>query len=378
MPSEAATRIHESNPVVDGHNDLPWKLRTLADGDLDRLDPRGDLPELHTDIPRMLAGGVGAQFWSVYVPADIEEPFAHTLAQIDLVDRMVERDQRLAPARTGAEAKAFRDSGRIASLIGSEGGHSIENSLDNLHVLAERGVRYLTLTHSDTIDWADSATDEPRHGGLTPFGRDVVREMNQIGMLVDLSHVSVDTMRDALEVTDSPVIASHSNSYALAPHPRNIPDDVLRAIGDSGGVVMVVFFSGFVVAETARQMTTMFEELRGVRVELAGDEAAIDAELDRIQGRQDLERGTVADLVRHIEHIAEVAAIDAVGIGSDFDGTFLTPRGLEDVSCYPAITDELLRRGWDEREILKVLGENSLRVLGDQSQIDTRIGGIWR
>lgn len=365
MPSEAATRIHENNPVVDGHNDLPWKLQTFADGDLDQLDPRGDLPEFHTDIPRLLTGGVGAQLWSVYVPADVDGPFARTLAQVDLVERMVERDERLALARTGSEARTIRDSGQIASLLGAEGGHSIENSLDNLHVLAERGVRYLTLTHSDTIDWADSATDEPRHGGLTPFGLDVVHEMNRIGMLVDLSHVSVDTMRDALDATESPVIASHSNSYALAPHPRNIPDDILQAIGDGGGVIMVVFFSGFVVAETARQMTRMFDELRRLRGELAGDEAAIDTGLDRLQRRQDLDRGTVADVVNHIEHIAEVAGIDAVGIGSDFDGTFLTPQGLEDVSCYPAITDELLIRGWAEHEIRKVLGENSLRVLGE-------------
>jgi membrane dipeptidase len=364
MPSEAAVRIHADLPVVDGHNDLPWKLQTLAEGDLDRLDPHGDLPGFHTDIPRMLAGGVGAQLWSVYVPADIDQPFTRTIAQIDLVERMVGRDERLALARTGSEARAIRDSGRIASLMGAEGGHSIEGSLDNLHALAARGVRYMTLTHSDTIDWADSATDEARHGGLTAFGRDVVREMNRIGMLVDLSHVSVDTMRDALDTTDAPVIASHSNSYALAPHPRNIPDDVLRAIGDGGGVIMSVFFSGFVVAETARQVTKMFDALRRLRHELAGDEAAIDAEFERLQGEQDLEPGSVADVVDHIEHIAEVAGIDAVGIGSDFDGTFLTPHGLEDVSCYPAITDELLKRGWGEHEIRKVLGENSLRVLG--------------
>lgn len=364
MASETAKRIHRDLPVVDGHNDLPWKLRTLADGDLDRFDPSGDLPDFHTDIPRMLAGGVGAQLWSVYVPAGIDDPFARTMAQIDLVERMVERDERLALARTGSEARAIRDGGRIASLLGAEGGHSMEGSLDKLNTLAERGVRYMTLTHSDTTEWADSATDEARHGGLTPFGRDVVREMNRLGVLVDLSHVSVDTMRDAIDTSDAPVIASHSNSYALAPNPRNIPDDVLRAIGDGGGVVMSVFFSGFVVAETAQKVSKMFDDLRRLRDELGGDEAAVDAEFERLQAEQDLDPGTVSDVVDHIEHIAEVAGIDAVGIGSDFDGTFLTPQGLEDVSCYPAVTDELLGRGWAEHEIRKVLGENSLRVLG--------------
>ncbi|MGD2059981.1 MAG: dipeptidase [Acidimicrobiia bacterium] len=364
MTTHRAMEIHRHLPVVDGHNDLPWKLRTLVDGDLDRLDPSGDLPSLHTDIPRLIEGGVGAQLWSVYVPADIDEPFARTMAQIDLVERMVERDHRLEMARTGAEARDIRDSGHIASLLGAEGGHSIEGSLDNLHALSERGVRYMTLTHSDTTEWADSATDAPKHQGLSAFGREVVQEMNRLGMLVDLSHVSVDTMRDALDTTDSPVIASHSNSSALAHHPRNIPDDVLAAIGDGGGVVMVVFFSGFVVAETALQTLEMFEDLRRVREQLAGDEAAFDAEMERLGAERDLDRGTVADVVNHIEHIAEVAGIEAVGIGSDFDGTFLTPVGLDDVSCYPAITDELLGRGWDEQDIVKVLGENSLRVLG--------------
>ncbi len=363
MTSDAARRIHRGLPVVDGHNDLPWKLHVRAGGDLDRIDPRGPLPEFHTDIPRMLEGGVGAQLWSVYVPAGVERPFARTMAQIDLVERMVERDPRLAMASTGSDARSIRDSGRIASLLGAEGGHAIENSLDNLHALAERGVRYMTLTHSDTIDWADSATDERRHGGLSPFGRDVVREMNQLGMLVDLSHVSVETMRDALDVSESPVIASHSNSFALAPNPRNIPDDVLRAIGQGGGVVMVVFFSGFVVAGTALLVPEMFEDLRRIRQELAGDEAAIDAEFERRQDERELNRGTVSHVVDHIEHIAEIAGIDAVGLGSDFDGTSITPAGLEDVTCYPAITDELLRRGWAEPDILKVLGENSLRIL---------------
>ncbi len=360
---EAAQRIHRSLPVVDGHNDLLWRIRVTAGGDLDEADPRRSLPDFHTDIPRMLAGGVGAQLWSVYVPAAIADPFRQTMAQVELLERMVARDDRLELARTGREAAAIRDGGRIASLLGAEGGHSIESSFDKLHALAACGVRYLTLTHSDTHEWADSATDQAIHGGLTPFGRDVVREMNRIGMLVDLAHVSADTMRDVLDVSEAPVIASHSNAYARAPHPRNIPDDVLREIGQRGGVVMAVFFPGFVVPETAAQMIDLFALWREVRAEVGDDEAAIAAEIERREGGLDFDHGTVADVVNHIEYIAEVAGLHAVGLGSDFDGMTMAPVGLEDVSCYPGITEELLRRGWHESDIRLILGENSLRVL---------------
>ena len=361
--STQAQRIHANLPVVDGHNDLAWKLRTDAGGDLDAADPSGALSGYHTDIPRMLEGGVGGQFWSVYAPADIPEPFERTIDQIALVEAMAARDPRLELARTAADVRRIRAEGHIASLMGAEGGHSIEGSLEHLEVLFTRGVRYLTLTHSDTLPWADSATDDPQHGGLTDFGRSVVQQMNRLGMLVDLSHVSADTMRDALAASSAPVIASHSNAAALAPHPRNIPDDVLREIGRGGGVVMAVFFPGFVVAETAAAMEEMFGTWRRIRVELAGDEAAIAAEMERIEGSLDLDVGGVGDVVDHIEYIAGVAGIDAVGLGSDFDGMTLAPVGLEDVSCYPAITDELLRRSWAEPDIRKVLGENSLRVL---------------
>jgi len=311
----------------------------------------------------MIVGGVGAQVWSVYVPARISNPFRETLAQIDLVERMVARDERLELARTGSDARLIRDEGRVASLLGAEGGHSIENSISNLQTLADRGVRYMTLTHSDTTEWADSATDEATHGGLTGFGRDVVREMNRLGMLVDLSHVSADTMRDALETSEAPVIASHSNARALAPHPRNMPDDVLREIGSRLGVVMVVFFPGFVVRETAIRMTEMFADARVVRDELDGDETAIAQEMERREVALELDQGTVSDVVDHIEYVAEIAGVDSVGLGSDFDGMTTTPVGLHDVSCYPAITDELLLRGWREPDIMKVLGENSLRIL---------------
>jgi membrane dipeptidase len=363
MYSERALQIHASLPVVDGHNDLPWKIRTHAAGDLDKADPRSHLDGFHTDIPRMLRGGVGAQLWSVYVPAGIRDPFAQTMTQIDLVKEMTARDDRLEPARTGTEARTIRGRGKIASLIGAEGGHCIEDSLDNLATLADRGVRYMTLTHSDTLDWADSATDEATHGGLTAFGRDVVREMNRLGMLVDLSHVSADTMRDALDVSTAPVIASHSNAYSLTPHPRNIPDDVLREIGDRGGVVMAVFFPGFLVPETARQLVDLFDEWRKIRALCGDDEAAIAAAVECREAEMDLDHGAVSDVVDHIEYIADVAGVHAVGLGSDFDGMTMAPVGLEDASCYPTITDELLRRGWSEPDIRKVLGENALRVL---------------
>lgn len=358
-----ARRIHDDLPVVDGHNDLPWRLRVEAGGDLDAYDPGSHLDGFHSDIPRMLQGGVGAQWWSVYVPTDIADPFAATNAQIDLVEAMVGRDPRLEPATTAAEVRRIRGSGRIASLLGAEGGHSIENSLGKLAALAERGVRYMTLTHSDATDWADSATDLPRHGGLTGFGRNVVRTMNRLGMLVDLSHVAPTTMRDAVAVSTAPVIASHSNAYGLAPHPRNVPDEMIEEIGRRGGVVMVVFFPGFVVASTAAKMVSLFDEWRRIRSELEGDEAAIAAAIEAREAGMDLDRGTVADVVDHIEYIAVRAGVDAVGLGSDFDGMTLTPAGLEDVTGYPAITVELLRRGWSEGDIRKVLGDNTLRVM---------------
>jgi membrane dipeptidase len=312
---------------------------------------------------------VGGQFWSVFVPTDIDDPFRRTMEQIDLVETMVARDPRLEAARTADDVRRSRAAGRIASLLGAEGGHSVEGSLRNLAALAERGVRYMTLTHSDTTDWADSATDAPRHGGLTDFGRRVVREMNRLGMLVDVSHVSADTMRHALAASEAPIIASHSNARALAPHPRNVPDDVLAAVGARGGIVMAVFFPGFVVPETAVAMQELFVTWRRVRAELAGDEAAIAAEIDRIEGNLDLDRGTVADVVDHIEHIADAAGIDGVGLGSDFDGMTMTPEGLDDVSCYPAVTEELLRRSWSETDIRKLLGDNILRVMEDAETV---------
>ena len=367
----AARRIHDTLPVVDGHNDLPWEIRTRAGGSPLAADPRRHLEGYHTDFPRMRQGGVGVQFWSVYVPAWSRSPRTETHRQIDLVEEM----STLAPewtelAADAGSAAAIRDGGRLAGLMGIEGGYSIEDDLGAIAEFHRRGVRYMTLTHSDTISWADSATDTPRHGGLTDFGREVVQEMNRVGMLVDVSHVSADTMRHAVAASRAPIIASHSCAFALAPHPRNVPDDVIASIAAGGGVVMVTFVPAFVVAETARQAHGMFEESRKLRAQFApDDEEGYAAASREVFAARVIDRGTVAAVVDHIEHIARVGGVDHVGIGSDFDGTSQVPVGLEDVSCYPAITAELLGRGWVETDIRKVLGENALRALREAEDV---------
>ena len=360
--TEQARAIHADLPVVDGHNDLPWELRVRAGSDLDVADPCEHLDGYHTDVPRLIAGGVGAQFWAVFVPAWDASPFLTTVEQVDLVGRMTDRCDRLSRADSASDVAAARSLGKTASLMGAEGGHSIENSLAALRTLRRLGVRYMTLTHSDTIDWADSATDDARHGGLTDFGEEVVREMNRIGMIVDISHVSADTMRHALSISDRPVMASHSSAFAFAPHPRNVPDDVLDMVRANNGVVMTNFYPPFVSREAAEQSVGTFAVARELMARL-GDEAAVRAELKRMLEEDPYPDVTVSDVVDHIEHLAAVAGVDHVGIGSDYDGIDAVPVGLEDVSTYPAITVELLVRGWGEPEIRKILGENALRVL---------------
>lgn len=366
-----ARSIHASLPVVDGHNDLPWELRIRAGSDLTVDDPCGPLPGYHTDMPRLEQGGVGAQFWSVYVPAWDPTPFRTTVEQIDLVRRLTERCGQLVPADTAGDVAGARRHGKTASLMGAEGGHAIENSLAALRTLRVLGVRYMTLTHADTLDWADSATDEPRHGGLTAFGEDVVREMNRIGMVVDISHVSADTMRHALSVSERPIMASHSSAFAIAPHPRNIPDDVLEGVRDNDGVVMVNFYPPFVNREAAAQSLGRFELARRLMAEL-GDEAAVGARLRAMLEADPYPEVTVSEVVDHIEYIANVAGASHVGIGSDYDGVDAMPVGLEDVSTYPAVTVELLDRGWTEPDIRAVLGGNALRVLAanDESAVE--------
>lgn len=375
-PEERARRIHADAPVIDGHNDLPWELRERVGGDLARIDLLVRQPEIHTDLVRLREGGVGAQFWSAWVAFDRERPALKTfLEQIDLIHRMVAAHPgQLEMAGTADDVERIRRAGRIACLIGVEGGHALDDSLAVLRLFHRLGVRYLTLTHTGTISWADSSTDAPRHGGLSPFGEEVVREMNRLGMLVDLSHVSDETALDALRVTRAPVICSHSSAHALAAHPRNVNDDLLRAIAANGGVVMVNFFSGFVVPESAATLVAGLEERR--RLEAQGlDAAAVAAAMDAWRAAHPLERGTLADVCDHVQHVARVAGVDHVGLGSDFDGIPTTPVGLEDVSLFPAITAELLRRGWSERDLRKLLGGNALRVLRRAEEVARTLGG---
>lgn len=364
--SDEARRIHAAALLIDGHNDLPWRMRELFGGSLDKCDLAQPQPQLHTDLARLRLGGVGGQFWSVYVPAETDQAgtaLRDTLEQIDLVHRMIARyPDTLALALTADDIERIHAEGKIASLIGVEGGHSIQASLGALRQLYKLGARYMTLTHGDTLSWADSATDDARHGGLTDFGEEVVREMNRLGMLVDISHVSPDTMRDALRVSRAPVIASHSSAYAVAPHPRNVPDDVLALVAQNGGVIMVNFFSGFIVPESAKASV----EYAAVRRELRSkhsDPAEFEAELRRWQNAHPLTPGTVHTVVDHIDHIVQAAGIDHVGLGSDFDGVPKLPEQLHDVSCYPYITQELLNRGYREAQIRRILGGNVLRAL---------------
>ncbi len=357
--SERARRVHEAALLFDGHNDLPWKLRMEGDVTFQTLDIARPLKAAQTDIPRARKGGLKAQFWSVYIPGDHPNPARTVTEQIDLVHRMVERyPDDLEMAYSADDVERIVKAGRIASLIGIEGGVAIEGDLAQLRMFHRLGARYMTLTHNQTLPWADAATDEPRSDGLSPFGERVVREMNRLGMLVDISHVAPGTMADALRVSRAPVIASHSSAFAVCPHPRNVPDDMLERVAANDGVVMVNFFSGFVVPEYARRRAQISKELHAKHPRKDDYDKAIDEWL----GANPLPRGTVADVADHIDHIVKVAGIDHVGIGSDFDGIAAWPVGLEDVSCFPRLTEELLRRGYSEGDIHKVLGGNVLRA----------------
>jgi membrane dipeptidase len=347
-------------------------MREKAQSSFDKKDLSQIQPDLATDIPRLFRGGVGAQFWSVYVPVDSAKQgtaLRDTLEQIDLVLRMARRyPDAFELARTATEVERIHADGRIACLLGAEGGHSIESSVGVLRMLHELGVRYMTLTHSETNDIADSSTDAPKHGGLSPFGEAVVAEMNRLGMLVDISHVSDETMLDVLRLSEAPVIASHSSCRALAEHARNVPDEVLRVVAERRGVIMVNFFSGFVVDSSARMMAEMFGAYRKLRDEHPDPEEFRTA-WDAWRAEHPIDRGTVKSLVDHIDHLVKVAGIDCVGLGSDFDGISETPVGLEDVSTYPRITQELVDRGYSEAAIRKILGENSLRVLREAEAV---------
>ena len=388
--SARVAHVLKQTPLIDGHNDLPWEMRTRFQGKLDAIDltkntaaiapPAGGVA-LMTDIPRLRAGGVGGQFWSVFIPVEIQGPLAvqMTFEQIDLVHAMAARyPADFAMAYTAADVRRIHGAGRIASLIGIEGGHQINNSLAMLRQMYAAGARYMTLTHSSNTDWADSATDAPKHHGLTPFGREVVREMNRIGMLVDLSHVSPETMRAALKTTEAPVIFSHSSARALVDHPRDVPDDVLKLVAHNGGVVMVNFNPGYVsearnrweadlAAEQARYSSPPFGGL------YIGQPERARAALDAWKAQHPAPRVTISDVADHIDHIRQVAGVDYIGIGSDFDGIESTPEGLGSVDKFPALLIELMRRGWSDEDVAKVAGENVLRALAGAEATAARL-----
>jgi len=361
-----ARALHRAVPMFDGHNDYPWEVRQKAGKDPAKLDIRNAQPATMTDIPRFRRGGVGAQFWSVYVPASLagQQAVTATLEQIDIVYRMVARYPDVFEiARTADDVERIFKAGKIASLIGMEGGHSIDSSLGALRMFARLGARYMTLTHSKNVPWADSATDTPEHGGLTPFGEDVVREMNRLGMLVDMSHVSRDTMDDVLRVTQAPVIFSHSSARALCDHPRNVPDAVLRMLPKNGGVVMVSFVPGFTTPQASAWDTAQETEQARLEALPPKDESAVKAGMAAWTAAHPRPKVTVAQVADHIDHVRKVAGIDHVAYGSDFDGISSAPSGLDDVSTFPALTAELLRRGYSDDEVKKVLGLNLLRVM---------------
>lgn len=367
MSREAARAFLAKHPIVDGHNDLPFELRELVNYDLSAYDVGQRQDRTHTDLVRLAEGGVGAQFWSVFVPADWagERAVTATLEQIDVVHQMAARyPDRMALATTEAEVRqAWRD-GKLASLMGAEGGHSIDCSLPVLRTLHALGVRYLTLTHNNNVPWADSATDEPVLGGLNDFGRTVVAELNRLGMLVDLSHVSPDTMRDALAVSESPVVFSHSSARSVCDSPRNVPDDVLAALAGNGGVCMVTFVPSF-VSEDCREFVEQVKADMLERDEDPRDWSLQLAATARYAANHCRPKATVQQVADHVEHVRAVAGLEHVGIGGDYDGCDELPVGLEDVTGYPALIAELIDRGWSESELAALTGENVLRVMAD-------------
>ena len=368
---ERARALLGACPLVDGHNDLPMAMRRHAGYDFDKLDISGPVPLLHTDIPRLRAGRVGGQFWSVYVPSRLQGDHAvsATLEQIDAVTAMVGRYAgTFGLARTADEVEEVFASGRIASLMGMEGGHSIDCSLATLRAMYALGVRYMTLTHNDNVPWADSATDEPAVGGLSPFGEQVVREMNRLGMLVDLSHVSAATMRAALRASEAPVIFSHSSARVVCDVPRNVPDDVLASLAGNGGVCMVTFVPDFVSVECAGWRAEAARAARGEGVD-PKDLAAFSRFARTWRERHPKPSASIGDVVAHLEHVRLVAGIDHVGIGGDYDGADTMPVGLEDVSGYPRLFAALLDRGWSEPDLGKLAGGNVLRVLRDAEAV---------
>ena len=378
-----ARSLHKEVPLIDGHNDYPWALRENAASDLEKLDSAKPQPSIMTDIPRLRAGGIGGQFWSVYVPAELagQSAVTATLEQIDIVHRMMRKYPDVFElALTADDVERIFERGKIASLIGMEGGHSIDSSLGALRMFHRLGARYMTLTHSRNVPWADSATDRPQAGGLSAFGEEVVREMNRLGMLVDLSHVSPETMEDAIRVSQAPVIFSHSSARAVTNVPRNVPDNVLTLLPANGGVVMVTFVPGFLSSKVAMWTSAQTAEQERLKQQFPNDDNAMTTALAAWRQAHPPPRATLADAADHIDHIRKVAGIDHIGLGGDFDGISSVPEGLEDVSTYPALTAELLRRGYKAQDVKKVLGLNVLRVMRHAEKVSRGLqaGGALR
>jgi membrane dipeptidase len=373
---EHARKLLRSTPLIDGHNDLPWAIREAAKNprDVAAYDLRGHTPG-HTDLTRLAQGQVAAQFWSIYIPGEIKDSgYAKIqLEEFDIARRTIARyPDRLALALSADDIERDFKRGRIASLLGMEGGHAIENSLGALRAYYDLGARYLTLTHNVTLDWADAALDSTRHNGLTEFGREVVREMNRLGMLVDLSHVSPATMSDVLDVTEAPVIFSHSAARALTDHPRNVPDSILARLPRNGGVVMVTFVPAFVSPEVAAWEKQFKEETDRIKAAVT-DTAEVRRLAKEYEAKNPRPRAKLAQVADHIEHVRKVAGVDHVGIGSDFDGIETVPEGLEDVSMFPQLFAELIRRGWSDADLKKLAGQNLLRAFRASEAVAKRL-----
>lgn len=374
LPAHARALMKQV-PLIDGHNDLPWALRQSVRYDFDTVDIAKPQPQLMTDIPRLREGQVGGQFWSVYVPATLQGDAAvsATLEQVDAVHEMMRRyPAAFTLVRTAAELERAFAGGTVASMMGMEGGHSIDSSLGTLRMFHRLGVGYMTLTHNAHVPWADAATSDPKLQGLSAFGEEVVREMNRLGMLVDLSHVSADTMADAIRVSEAPVIFSHSSARAVCDVPRNVPDDILRQMPGNGGVVMVTFVPGFISQDVANYSRRAQEQTQQIRAQYS-DEAAQTRAMAEWRTSNPEPRATLSQVADHIDHIRDIAGVDHIGLGGDFDGITSVVAGLENVSTYPALVAELLRRRYSDGDVKKILGLNVLRVMRRAEEVAARL-----
>ena len=375
-PVERARALHKLVPLTDGHNDLPWQYRNDADRDVWARDISQSQPEWHTDIPRLREGQLGAQFWSVYVPASMQGKGAvrATMEEIDIVYQLLQRyPDTFQLTLTADEVEAAFKDGKIASMIGIEGGHSIDSSMGALRMFHRLGAGYMTLTHGTNVPWADASTDTAQADGLTKFGEEVVREMNRLGMLVDLSHVAPATMHDALDVSEAPIIFSHSSSRAKCDHVRNVPDEVLKRLPQNGGVIMVTFVPSFISEEVRQHGIQRGEEADRLRAMRGSTEESVQTGLAAWIETHPMPKATLAQVADHIDHIRQTAGIDHIGIGGDFDGITSVPVGLEDVSTYPMLTAELIRRGYSDEDVMKILGNNILRVMRKAEEVAARL-----